>query len=81
MVAPAEERPQVILLLPVPLVYQASGEGSTMAPSAAPKSSHTKSTSEKQKSEPKTVATLKVTSKTKVQQLKTCASASQTSIH
>jgi hypothetical protein len=69
MVAPAEERPQVILLLPVPLVYQASGEGSTMAPSAAPKSSHTKSTSEKQKSEPKTVATLKVTSKTKVQQL------------
>jgi hypothetical protein len=40
-----------------------------MAPSAAPKSSHTKSTSEKQKSEPKTVATLKVTSKTKVQQL------------
>jgi hypothetical protein len=66
MVAPVEERPQVILLLPVPLIYQASGEGSTMAPSAAPKSSHGKSTSE---SEPKAVATLKVTSKSKVEQL------------
>jgi hypothetical protein len=69
MVAPTEERPQVILLLPIPLSYQATGEGSTMAPPAAPKSSHAKPTSEKQKSEPKAVATPKVTSKSKVEQL------------
>lgn len=69
MVAPVEERPQVILLLPIPLSYQPSGEGSTMVPSAAPKSSHAQPTSEKQKSEPKAVAKPKVTSKSKVEQL------------
>jgi hypothetical protein len=40
-----------------------------MAPPAAPKSSHAESTSEKQKSKPKAVATLKVTSKSTVEQL------------
>jgi hypothetical protein len=68
MVAPVEERPQVILLLPVPLTYQTSAEGSTMAPSTTPKSLHAKTASEKPKSEPKAVATLKVTSETKVEQ-------------
>ena len=40
-----------------------------MAPSATPKSSHAKPTSEKQKSEPKAVATPKATSKSKVDKL------------
>ena len=67
MVVPAEERPQVILLLPIPLTYQA--EGDTMAAPSAANSSRVKSRSEKQKSDPKVVATLEVTSKTKVEQL------------